>query len=55
MFAHLLLPVSLRHTHLRRGHRMPSGLHTRCKLWNPTIAKLSYCVFKKIYLYRRYP
>ena len=54
VFAHRLLPVSLRHTRLRRGHKMPSGLPTRCKLWSPSIAKPSYCAFKKIYLYRRY-
>src|SRR5882762_9623610 len=54
VFAHRLLPVSLRHTRLRRGHKMPSGLPTPCKLWSPSIAKPSYCAFKKIYLYRRY-
>src|SRR5258707_10856837 len=54
VFAHRLLPVSLRHTRLRRGHKMPSGLPTRCKLWNPSIARPSCCAFKKIYLYRRY-
>ena len=42
------------YTLARADTRMPSGLPTRCKLWSPSLAKPSYCAFKKIYLYRRY-
>jgi RNA polymerase sigma factor (sigma-70 family) len=50
-----LLPKSLRHSRLRRGQKMPTGLLARCRLWSPSIAKSSYCAFKKTYRYRRYP
>ena len=55
VFGHRPLPVSLRHTRLRRGQKMLSGFRTRFNLWSPSIAKSSYCAFKKTYLYRRYP
>jgi RNA polymerase sigma factor (sigma-70 family) len=55
VFDHRLLPMSLRHSRLRREQKMLTGLLARCKLWSPSIAKPSYCAFKKIYHYRRYP
>jgi len=55
VFGLRLLPISLRHSRLRRGQKMLTGLLARCKPWSLSIAKPSYCAFKKIYLFRRYP
>ena len=55
VFGRRLLPMSLRHSPLRRGRKMLNGLLARCKPWSPSIAKPSYCAFKKIFRSRRYP